>query len=331
MNIRTLTIKDITKISTVLAYRHKEERLVYPSLNERFEHVDVLEKIVKKKFEDKLMIAIGAFENERLLGFIMSTIRTEKTFGRCAWVAYDGLALAEGVDSEIYRDLYTDIADRWLSLGCLKHFVILPAAKEEVMKAWLNSSFAYEQVFGLQSLKSSDVKAIEDVHIRKATPDDKVDLQSLSSIILSYQAQSPTFAAALPESFAEFKEGYGGLVSDEDAHILLAYKGEDLLGFTCGYLDEDSGQNMMLPVKSTELGVAATNPKFQCKGVGTLLTQSLFRDLLTAGFENTTTDWRICNRKSSVFWPKMGYVPYAYRMVRNIDERVLWANGKNRI
>lgn len=331
MKIRALARKDIKAMSKLLAHRHQLERSVYNSLNVLFEDEKKIEPLISSFFDEKLSISIGAFEGEELLGFISSTIKTDTLFGRCAWVKYDGLALAEDVDPSLYRDLYAHIAEKWLELGCLKHFVIIPAGQSEVVDAWLKSGFAYEQVFGLTSLKSKDVKAVDDVTIRKANSGDKDALRSISGNILSFQAQTPTFAVAMPEMFAELEDGYAGLADDEECHVLLAYKENKFLAFTCGYFEGDNSSNMMIPVKSTELGVAATNDASRNKGIGTLLTEHLFNDAIKAGYENSTTDWRITNLKSSVFWPKMGYKPYAYRMVRTIDDRILWANGHKKL
>ena len=331
VKIRALAKEDIGTVSKLLAYRHKQERKQFKSLNAIFEEHETLEPIAVKMFDEKLMISVGAFDGDRLLGFIISTVKADTVFGRCAWVKYDGLALAEGVEHGLYRELYAAIADKWIQAGCLKHFVIVPAGQDGVISAWLNSGFAYEQVFGLKELSPSTVEPLEGVTVRKALSDDKNALASISGNILSFQAQSPTYAAALPEMFAELADGYAGLADDEESHVLLAYRDNELLGFTCGYFEGENNFNMMIPPKSTELGVAATNSVSQNKGVGTLLTQSLFNDAIDAGYENSTTDWRITNLKSSVFWPKMGYRPYAYRMVRTIDERILWADGHRKL
>ncbi len=331
MKIRALTNGDVSSVTKLLAHRHRQERNQFKALNSMFEEIEILEPIVVKMFDEKLMISVGAFDGEQLLGFLISTVKADSVFGRCAWVKYDGLALAEGVGYELYRDLYATIADKWIQAGCLKHFVIVPAGQDAVISAWLNSGFAYEQAFGLKELSLSTLEPLEGVTVRKATSDDKDALASISGNILSFQAQSPTYAAALPEMFAELADGYAGLADDEESHVLLAYKGNELLGFTCGYFEGENTYNMMIPPKSTELGVAATNSASQNKGVGTLLTRSLFNDAIEAGYENSTTDWRITNLKSSVFWPKMGYKPYAYRMVRTIDERILWADGHRKL
>lgn len=331
MIIRELKKSDVLEVSKILSCRHRDERRSFEGLNKIFEDVELLEKIVSKKLEEDLLVSSAAFEGDKLLGFIISSIKTDKVFGRCAWVKYDGLALADGVNPDLYRELYADIAVKWIKLGCLKHFVIVPSAREDVINSWLKSGFAYEQVFGIKKLEYSKIEDVDGVLVKKATIEDKSDLESVSSLILSYQAKSPTYAVALPEMFDEIRRGYGGLASDEDSHVLLAYNEKQLLGFTCGYFDGDDNSNMMMPYKGTELGVAATNPDFQSRGVGTLLTKSLFNASIDAGYEYSITDWRITNMKSSVFWPKMGYEAYAYRFVRTIDPRAYWADGFTRL
>ncbi len=334
MRIEVLTRESVEEISELLVGRHKRERKVFEGLKAEFEDLAIVKPLIEKLFDEDIVIAIGAYENSKLIGYIVSQVMKSDVFGRCAWVKYEGTALAENSEPEVYRELYCHIADLWLKAGCLKHYVIVPAGDQEVTKAWLHSGFAYEQVFGMNKLTKQSLvenKSAGDIRIRKAEGSDADVLKSVSGIILSHQAKSPTFAAALPELFGAIEKGYAGLASDDSAHVLLAYKGEELLGFTCGYFDEDSNQNMMLPHKGMELGVAATIPSKHKMGAGTLLTKHLFNNAISAGYEYSMTDWRITNLTSSKFWPKMGYKPYAYRMIRNIDPRAYWANGESKI
>lgn len=330
MIIRELGVKDIDQMSVLLANRHKNERTSFHSLNVQFENSAVTKEILSKKFEDNSFIGVGAFDGEVLNGFLLSVVKEDNLFGRCAWVYYDGLAIREDIESSLYKNLYTYISEKWIQLGCFKHYVILPCGDDNVVNTWLSLGFAYEQVYGIQSLKEQECPIREDIVIKTASEENKKDLESISSLILSYQAGAPTYAAALPQMFSEIKKGYGGLVDDENAHVLLAYENKDLLAFSCAYYEEDE-ENMMMPQKVMELAVAGTNHEKQSKGIGSLLTYRLFNDAIDAGCQHTVTDWRMTNLKSSVFWPKMGYKAYAYRMIRRIDERVLWANGLNRL
>jgi len=51
--------------------------------------------------------------------------------------------------------------------------------------------------------------------------------------------------------------------------------------------------------------------------------------MIEKGYNNMVTDWRITNLASSTFWPKCGFKPVAYRMVRHINSNIAWANFNN--
>ena len=44
-----------------------------------------------------------------------------------------------------------------------------------------------------------------------------------------------------------------------------------------------------------------------------------------AGFHLCIADWRTTNVEAARFWPRLGFQPAAYRLVRKIDPRIAWA------
>lgn len=63
-------------------------------------------------------------------------------------------------------------------------------------------------------------------------------------------------------------------------------------------------------------------------GILKLISNRGFKQLKQKGYRYCMTDWYILNLLSSRFWPKRGFRPVMYRMVRTIDERIAWANGE---
>ena len=161
--------------------------------------------------------------------------------------------------------------------------------------------------------------------IKQADENDTENLKEISNLIISYQAQSPTYAPGLPENVSQIKNGYASLAKLQDSIVLLAYKDNKLLGFQYGDTEDDLLSNMMKPEKAIEISVGGTAKESQGMGIGSILTKEMFNRASELGFENAITDWRIANLSSSNFWPKQGFKPIAYRMFRQIDERVLWA------
>lgn len=327
MKFREFREEDVIQAAKLLANRHRKEREVFPALKKEFEDSKNTEKVLCEFMENSYVKGMCAYEDDNLLGFILSDIKTESMFGRCAYVSYEGLAIADTESPELYRKLYAEIAKIWVKNGVLAHLVEVPAGYKEVVDSWLKLSFAFEQVYGLASLSKSEVSIPENLVIRQAEEKDSEELRKISNLILSYQAASPTYAAGLPEKVDRIRNGYGELPEDEEAIVLLAYNDSKLLGFQCANIGEDESLNMMIPEKALEISIAGTIEESRGTGVGDILTKLMINRGIEHGFENAITDWRIANLRSSNFWPKEGFQPFAYRMFRAIDARVYWADG----
>lgn len=326
MKFREFKNEDVIQASKLLANRHRRERNVFPTLKKEFEDRKYTEKILHELMKSRYIKGICAYEDNKILGFLLSNIKMDSRFGRYAWISYEGLAIADSETPELYRKLYAQIAKIWVENGVLSHYIVVPAGYKEVVDSWLKLSFAFQQVHGITSLSKADVTIPDNLIIRQAGENDSEELRKISNLIISYQAGSPTYAAGLPEELGEIRDGYGELPADADATVLLAYNDSTLLGFQCGYIEENNSK-MMIPEKALEIAVGGTIEESRGTGVGDILTKLMFNKAMEKGLENAFTDWRIANLRSSNFWPKEGFQPVAYRMFRRIDERVYWADG----
>lgn len=328
MKFREFKKEDVIQAAELLANRHKNERSVFPALKKEFEDIKSTEKILNKMMESNYVKGICAYDGNKIFGFLLSNIKMDNRFGRAAWISYEGLAIADSQEAELYRKLYTELAKVWIENGVLSHYIIIPAGDKKVVDSWLNLSFAFQQVHAITSLSKTDVKIPDNLTIKLSDKSDSDNLRAISNLILSYQAGSPTYAAGLPEDVELIRDSYGKFHEDEEATVLLAYDNSTLLGFQCAYIEEDDS-HMMIPEKAIEIAVAGTIEKCRGTGVGDLLTKSMFNKAIEKGLENAYTDWRIANLCSSNYWPKKGFLPVAYRMYRHIDERVYWSDGIN--
>lgn len=309
-----------------MAKRHKKERIIFPSLKKKFEDAKCTEKILKERIERNYTKGICAYKDNKILGFLLSNIKIDNRFGRCAWIDYEGLAIADSESPELYRKLYAQLVKVWVENGVLSHYIIIPAGDKQVVDSWLNLSFAFQQVYGITSLSKYDVKIPDNLTIKLADENDSENLRNISNLIFTYQAGAPTYAAGLPEDMEIIRERYGELPNDDESIILLAYAGSELLGFQGGYIEEDNS-HMMIPEKAIGMEIAGTVEKSRGSGIGNILTKLMFNKAIEDGLENAYTDWRIANLCSSNFWPKKGFKPVAYRMYRRIDERIYWSDG----
>ena len=76
--------------------------------------------------------------------------------------------------------------------------------------------------------------------------------------------------------------------------------------------------------------VAGTRESFRGRGIGRALTQHGLREARAAGYTVCETDWRSANLEAARMWPRQGFQPVAYRLVRRLDPRIAWANGAHR-
>lgn len=320
----------LPEAAKLLACRHRLERKVFPELPPQFENPEYALKIIKEIWDKDYTEGIAVFKEGKLAGYIIGHFIADTLRGRYIWVDYAGLAIGEMESPELYRDLYTNIAGKWIKYGCFDHYILVPASNPSVVDAWLRLGFSYEQVHGLCRLNEIDDPSNDfcEVEIRLAKHYDREMVADISSLIMMYQAEAPVWGVGLPEDILEIREGYAELVDDKEVNLWLALKDEKIIGFQ-GYWSVESNElNMMIPHHCVELKIAGTNIKERGRGIGSLLTQKGFSHARKQGNKYCIADWRITNILASRFWLKQGFRPIAYRLTRKIDTRILWANGK---
>ena len=91
---------------------------------------------------------------------------------------------------------------------------------------------------------------------------------------------------------------------------------------------ESAGDYLLVPDNCVHMSVAGTRVEARGRGIGTLLTKVGLAQARAAGYRFCETDWRSTNLLASRFWPRRGFRPAAYRLVRRVDERIAWAHGQ---
>ncbi len=324
---RLITIADVSAMADLLIYRQNFESKVFPFLKNSCLNVKYITDMFEQLFVNSKAIGIGAFVNDELVGYIMGEIKIDTSRGRHVWVPYEGIAIRMDQSSELIRNLYTKVSVVWLEQGCFSHYTLIPLGNQVYYEAFQRLSFFIQQVHGVMNLE--DYKPFEnasDAEIRFANKMDSEIMGNMSSIIFSYQNSAPTFEPALPEVVMNIKAGYKRTVEDNDATILIAVKDMKELGFQAYW---PITSDLMAPDDGVELSIAGTYYSHMRSGVGKKLMNEGYRIMKEKGYNNMIADWRITNLTSSTFWPKCGFKPVAYRMVRCIDSNLAWANFNN--
>jgi GNAT superfamily N-acetyltransferase len=250
----------------------------------------------------------GGAEGRRdgeVAGRLVAEIKDDKLRGRHSWSA---LGDHHADEAELYRDLYAVAGRVWLKAGAANHYVVVPS-EDDVVWAWLRCAFAIEQVHGERSLQDvAEPPAPEGFTIREAGLEDLDTGARLAPVITDHQIEAPVWSGLERPSDEEFREHWREALEDGAATWFLAERddGTPLGGLL---LWDDEGE----PIS---LDVAMTFPEARGLGVGVALTEHALWWARQQGHERMKADWRVANLLASRFWPKRGFVPTAYRMVR---------------
>jgi GNAT superfamily N-acetyltransferase len=242
-----------------------------------------------------------------VVGRLVAEIRDDPLRGRHSW---SSLGDHDADEAELYRDLYAVAGPVWLEAGAANHYVVVPTA-DDVVWAWLRCAFAIEQVHAEQSLDEvEEPPAPEQFAIRQAGLDDLDAGARLAPIITEHQIEAPVWSGLERPSDEQFRESWREALVDPAASWFLA-ESEDGTPLGGLLLWQDEGE----PIS---LDVAMTFPEARGLGVGRALTEHALWWARQQGQERMKTDWRIANLLASRFWPKRGFRPTAYRMVRYV-------------
>jgi len=169
---------------------------------------------------------------------------------------------------------------------------------------------------------------VEDPYsMRLARSDDLEAFLPVAPLIADSNVASPVFAYVDQAFYDDIGPGTLELLEDETVACWIAEHAGEVLGFvSMRPVPADEG-SMLKPAGTVELIVAATLPRVRGNGVGRALCERALTWAAERGLEVCVIDWRAANLTASVFWPRRGFRPTAYRLHRLIDPRVARQTG----
>lgn len=315
----------------LLAQRHQRDLQVEPALPTRFVDPAIALKAVEKTWQQPLASGAVALADEEVVGYVLGTPKIDTGRGRTVWVPLAGHALATPQETELYRDLYTTSAPRWIADGCFAHYALIPAHDQATLEAWFDLSFGKEQAHGLREItpiKDPEHQIHPSIQIRRAGSADIDAFMELATILMRHQAASPVYFPIFPEELAGRRTTFERVLADPEALCWVAERDGRFLAYQLYSPSEPEVDNLMDDEKSTYLNIAATREEVRGQGIGQALTAHALRLAQEQGDTRVGVDWRVTNLSASRFWPRQGFRTIAYRLHRHIDERVAWGHNQ---
>jgi GNAT superfamily N-acetyltransferase len=332
VEIVALTPELLPAAAALLARRHQQDRAMQPLLPAYYETPTAARAAIDAALQRPYAQGFAAVEDGRLLAYLIGDMVLDAVWGRSGWVRLPGCAVAAEQSMELLRDLYAVLGAHWLQYGCHAHFALAPVSNQALVQAWFSLSFGIEQVHGLLALATVDPRppvTPPGVEIRHAEAADRELLGTMSDVIWRHQVQAPVWGIMLPEAVGEVRDGWAMLADDSQWVVWLAFYQGEAVGTQGYYPAEPAAEMMHFAAGTTHLSIAGTRSAVRGLGIGQALTRHGLWGARAQGYSICETDWRSTNLLASRFWPRQGFQPAVYRLVRRIDMRILWARGQS--
>ena len=324
--------------ATLLAARHRADRTQQPRLPRDAEDIAVARAAVQAAREPTTpelwdTSGVVALRGGRVAGYLLGSIALPPpTSGlalflrpRSVRIVTAGHAVDTDGGPDLYRELYAAAAPRWLAAGCFSHYIEVPAADRHALETWFSLGFGQEMARGLRDtgpVPALSVPAGTQIHLAGA--EDIEVVMRLARANLRHHAGPPIFSPYFAETAPAMRKQQQELLADPANAHWLAYRDGEAVGMQT-YVPPRPG--LTTPERSIHLQHGYT-AAFARGGVGAALLQHAMAWAHDAGHAHCTVNWMTANLLGARFWQRNGFRPLTQRLVRRLDERIAWAQGR---
>jgi GNAT superfamily N-acetyltransferase len=316
--------------ASLLAERHRQDRLQEPDLPARFEEPGPARALLKELLAWPVARGVIAFQGHRPIGFLvggslLTPPETRHAFflpTRSGYVPFAGQAVASDKDaSEIFAALYAALSADWVARGHFCHYVQVAAGNRAALEAWHALGFGDDLVTALRDTGPLPWPA-RDAEIRRATPDDLDVVTQLVLDLYRYHAEPPIYLPYLHEAEAHQREHERRLLGDPACAHLLAYRAGRVLGLLSFQPPSPRTPPMIVPADCIYLLDGYLDPAARGTGLGVALLARGLDWARAAGYRRCLLHFHAANVVARRFWLDCGFRAVKYRLSRRIDERV---------
>jgi GNAT superfamily N-acetyltransferase len=336
LTIRPFEPADIPAAALLLAERQKRDRKRLKMLSKALEEPTFWEGLFRRAAADSShqKDRVVAIRDGKLAGFLigermlLGPREFPSIFIPPQSISIDTPchAVAKGENpTEVFRALYTFLADHWIHDGFFVHRIDLPAGDREVEEAWVTLGFGRSTTAAVRGTGAVDYVRKSGVEVHRAGVEDIDVIMRLVDTLNRHHAQAPMFWPILRATDDAAKEFNLTSVRDPQNPYFIAYDNgravalESFLrpGFTPLIVEAD---------KTIYLYDGVVEMDVRSHGVGSLLLERGMAWARERGIERCVLHFASGNPSGAPFWLGHGFVPVQHTMERRIDERIAWAD-----
>jgi GNAT superfamily N-acetyltransferase len=310
-------------LAALAAGTHARARQLEPLLPEPYSDPAAVRQIVAAAAQSGGFVAHRG--GQLTAGIVGGVGNRSETGGAAGLLSAQVPVLCASGHPDDLADCYAAAAREWVNSEAMRHVVTVLAGDRTTHDTLVSLGFGREQAYAVREIPPDgsldepmdDRRATNPVTVRRATSDDLDLVLPVTAVVTEHQRLSPTFSMASAAWFEQLPAAMAVELADETAYIHVAVDEHGTaVGLAASY---DEPSTPIVPELSVELSLVGVRPDRRGLGIGSRLTAAALEDARLRGRRSVHADWRTTNLLSARYWPRRGFRPVAYRMVRTID------------
>lgn len=337
MNITTTPFdrdRHLDAAAELLAARHRRDRNRLPFLPAAFEDPAACRPQIEHAFDSAGWYGVAAHAGGELVGYAIMTPQLIAPTHflanffppRGVSLGYAAHATKDGMEYDVYRAIYADLADHYVTLGFFDHAVSIAAPDLETREAWASLGFGRVMTCAIRDNGPTSHPAAAGLELHQAGAEDAEIIFRLNEELTLHHARSPIFNPYLHESDEASHDFQRNLLADPTANAhWVAYEDGRAVGMNT-FMPPLFVSQMTVPEKTVYLFEGIVTQDARAGGVGTAILSKSAEWAREQGYEHIALHFASANLPGAKFWQSSGFRPVEHAMRRRIDERIAWAN-----
>jgi GNAT superfamily N-acetyltransferase len=326
--------RDIDIAAKLLAERHQRDRLREPMFPQAFEDPAVCRSTIEHAFDAPGWSGVVAYAGGTPAGFaIVTVLDTPATHllanffpPRAASLGYANHAARDGIEYDVYRAMFAELAGPLVERGYFEFGVNIPAADLAAREAWVSLGFGRVMTCAIRGVGPTERAAAPGIELHQSAAEDAEVVFRLGEELTIHHARSPIFNPYMRESDAASHDFQTGLLAEPDANAhWVAYEGGRPVGMNT-FMQPFFLSPLTVPEKTIYLFQGIVTEDVRAGGVGTAVLARGVAWAREQGYQHVALHFASANVPGAKFWQSSGFHPVEHGMRRHIDERIAWAN-----
>jgi len=324
----------LDRAAALLAGRHQRDRARDPRLPAIFEAPDPCRPLIEHALGSPGAYGVYASVDGKPAGYgIMSVQLLAPTHflsgffpPRGASFGHAGHAAAEGLEYDVYRDMYAALGEHFVAQGYFDHTINLSSSDSEVQEAFTSLGFGRTMCCAIRDVAPVERAVATSIEVHQASAEDEAGIFDLNAELMIHHARAPIFQPYVRETDESSHEMQRGLLTDPEGNAhWVAYEGGRPVGMNT-FMAPAFLSPMTLPDKTVYLYQGIVTQDARAGGVGSAILAKGVGWARDKGYEHVALHFATANVPGAKFWQSSGFNPVEYGMRRHIDERIAWAN-----